>query len=183
LADLSQPLLEIYLDETDLNMVAVGYEAEVVFDALPDDTYIGHVTQVNPSLETVSNVATVVALVQLDGDSYAKPLSLPVGSNATVEVIGGRAENAVLVPVEALREIDAGEYAVFVMENGEPTLRIVTVGLMDYTYAEITSGIEAGETVTTGEAATKQSDTTDSTDESGFEQMPVPPEGGMMPPQ
>jgi multidrug efflux pump subunit AcrA (membrane-fusion protein) len=122
-------------------------------------------------------------VVQLDSNSYAKPLSLPVGSNATVEVIGGRAENAVLVPVEALREIDAGEYTVFVMENGEPTLRVVTVGLMDYTYAEITSGVEAGETVTTGEAATKQSDAADSTDDEGSEQMPMPPDGGMMPPQ
>ena len=183
LADLSQPLLEIYLDETDLDMVAVGYEADVVFDSLPDDTYVGHVIQVSPSLETVSNVATVVAVVQLDSDSYAKPLSLPVGSNATVDVIGGRAENAVLVPVEALREISSGEYGVFVMENGEPTLRLVTVGLMDYTYAEITSGLEAGETVTTGEVATKQSSdtTTVSTDSGAFEQMP--PDGGMIPPQ
>jgi RND family efflux transporter MFP subunit len=180
LADLSQPLLEIYLDETDLDMVAVGYEADVVFDALPDDTYVGHVIQVSPSLETVSNVATVVALVQLDGDSFAKPLSLPVGSNASVDVIGGRAENAVLVPVEALREISAGEYGVFVMENGEPALRLVTVGLMDYTYAEIISGIEAGETVTTGEVATKQSDTT-TTNSSSSEQMPPP--GDMMFPQ
>jgi len=183
LADLSQPLLEIYLDETDLDMVAVGYEADVVFDSLPDDTYVGHVIQVSPSLETVSNVATVVAVVQLDSDSYAKPLSLPVGSNATVDVIGGRAENAVLVPVEALREISSGEYGVFVMENGEPTLRLVTVGLMDYTYVEITSGLEAGETVTTGEVATKQSSdtTTVSTASGAFEQMP--PDGGMIPPQ
>ena len=180
LADLSQPLLEIYLDETDLDMVAVGYEADVVFDSLPDDTYVGHIIQVSPSLETVSNVATVVARVQLDGDSYAKPLSLPVGSNASVDVIGGRAENAILVPVEALREISSGEYGVFVMENDEPTLRLVTVGLMDYTYAEITSGIEAGETVTTGEVETKQSDT-NTTDSSASEQMPPP--GDMMFPQ
>ena len=57
---------------------------------------------------------------------------------------------AVLVPVEALREIGMDEYAVFVMEDGEPRLRVVTVGIMDYTSAEITSGLEAGEVVTTG---------------------------------
>jgi multidrug efflux pump subunit AcrA (membrane-fusion protein) len=73
-----------------------------------------------------------------------------VGSNASVDVIGGRAENAILVPVEAVREIAPGEYAVFVMEDGEPKLRVVTVGLMDYSSAEITSGLEAGEVVTTG---------------------------------
>ncbi len=163
LADLSQPSLEIYLDETDLDMVAVGNEADVVFDALPDDTFTGHIIQVSPSLETVSNVATVVAQVELDAGSSTKMQSLPVGSNATVDVIGGRAENAVLVPVEAVRGISPGEYAVFVVENGEPTLQSVTVGLKDYTYAQITSGLEAGETVTTGTVATNQTNQSSST--------------------
>jgi hypothetical protein len=36
------------------------------------------------------------------------------------------------------------------MEAGEPKLRIVTVGLMDYTSAEILTGLTAGEVVTTG---------------------------------
>ena len=76
--------------------------------------------------------------------------TLPVGLNASVDVIGGRAENAVLVPVEALRKLGPGEYAVFVIEDGEPKLRIVTVGLIDFTSAEILSGLDAGEVVTTG---------------------------------
>lgn len=156
LANLSKPRLEIYLDESDLDKASVGYEADVVFDSLPDDTYTGHIIEVQPSLETVSNVATVVALVELDGDSFAKPQTLPVGSNASVEVIGGRAENAVLIPVEALREISPGEFAVFVQENGQLRLRVVTVGLMDFTTAQITSGLEAGETVTTGLVETNQ---------------------------
>jgi len=150
LADLSHPLLTVYLDETDLDKVAVGYEVEVVFDSLPDITFTGHVTEVNPSLQTISGASTVMAQVQLDVDSFSKPQSLPVGSNASVEVIGGRAENAVLVPVEAVRELGPDEYAVFVMENGEPKLRIVSVGLLDYTSAEIISGLEPGDIVTTG---------------------------------
>ncbi len=150
LADLEQPMLEVYLDETDMGNVGVGFEVDVIFDALPDDVFMGHVVQVDPQLSVVSGVTAVRALVQLDTDSFAKPQTLPVGMNATVDVIGGRAQNALLVPVEALRELTPGEYAVFVMENGEPKLRFVEVGLMDYTYAEILSGLEAGETVTTG---------------------------------
>jgi multidrug efflux pump subunit AcrA (membrane-fusion protein) len=150
LADLAQPMLEIYLDETDLDKIGVDYEVEVYFDALPDDVFTGHVVQVDPQLSVVSNVTTVRALVQLDTDSFAKPQNLPVGMNATVDVIGGRADNALLVPVEALRELSTDEYAVFVMENSEPVLRFVEVGIMDFTYAEILSGLEQGETVTTG---------------------------------
>lgn len=150
MADLSHPLLNVYLDETDLDKIAVGYEVEVVFDSLPDITYTGHVTQVDPSLQTISGTSTLMAKVQLDVDSFSKPQSLPVGANASVEVIGGRAENAVLVPVEAVRELGPDEYAVFVMEAGEPKLRIVTVGIMDYTSVEIISGLNPGEIVTTG---------------------------------
>ena len=150
LADLEQPVLEIYLDETDLDKVAVGYEIEVIFDAYPDLTFSGEIVEVDPSLNTVSNVQAVRALGILDEDSFLKPQTLPVGLNASVDVIGGRAENAVLVPVEALRELGKDEYAVFVVEDGEPRLRIVTVGLVDFTSAEILSGLEAGEIVTTG---------------------------------
>ncbi len=150
MADLQQPVLEVYLDEADLDKVAVGFEVEVVFDSQPDDMFTGQVTEVSPSLQTVSNVDAVLAWVKLDAEYFSKPMSLPVGSNASVDVIGGQTENAVLVPVEAVREIGDGEYAIFVMEDGEPNLRIVTVGLMDYTSAEILTGLTAGEVVTTG---------------------------------
>ena len=148
LANLENPLLEIYLDETDLDKVAVGFEAEVVFDALPNEIYFGHVIEVNPSLVTISNVDTVNALVELD--NFSKPQTLPVGLNASVEIIGGRATEAVLIPVEALRELSPDEYAVFVLEDGEPKLRVVSVGLVDFTSAEILSGLNPGDIITTG---------------------------------
>jgi len=151
LADLSRPILEVYLDETDLDKIGVDFEVEVIFDALPDDVFTGRVVEVDPMLSTLNNVTTVRALVELDEDSFSKPQTLPVGLNASVEIIGGRAQNALLVPVEVVREISPGEYAVFVIGgSGEPELRFVEVGLMDFSFAEILSGVEQGETVTTG---------------------------------
>jgi HlyD family secretion protein len=37
-----------------------------------------------------------------------------------------------------------------VMQNGSPRLQVVEVGLQDITYAEIKSGLNAGDVVTTG---------------------------------
>jgi len=148
LADLSVAQLEISLDETDADKIAVGLPVEVVFDTYPDTLYAGEVVQVSPSLSTDFGIATVEGLVQLEGDSFA---GLLLGMNASVDVISGRAEGVVLVPFEALRELEPGEYAVFVVdEAGTPRLRTVEVGLTDLTYAEITSGLEVGEVVTTG---------------------------------
>ena len=152
LADLSSPLLEVYLDETDLGNVAVGYAAEAILTAFPEETFSGEVIQVDPAITTTGGVSAVRALVRLD---YSKPQTLPTGLNATVDIIGGQALNTLIVPVEALREITSGEYAVFVMRDGEPVLTPVEVGLMNAAFAEILSGVELGDTVTTGTVATE----------------------------
>jgi len=151
LANLEPVTLEVYLDETDLDKVTAGYPAEVIFDALPDLMFTGQVTSVSKSLQEVSGVQAILARVTLDRESMDGSIALPVGLNAAVDIVAGQATNAVLGPIEALRELDAGEYAVFVVVDGQPKLRVVEVGLMDVTMAEIKSGLEAGEIGSTGE--------------------------------
>jgi hypothetical protein len=41
------------------------------------------------------------------------------------------------------------------MVNGTPTLKIVTVGLQDGTFAQIKTGLKAGDVVSTGLQATQ----------------------------
>jgi RND family efflux transporter MFP subunit len=147
-ADLSQPYtIDTYFDAEDWSAVQVGYSAEIVFDILPDDTFTGVVTMVYPELDTSSNSSLVRATIKLN---QAVDASLPSGTSAAVDAISGKAQDAVLVPVEALHKIDDGRYTLFVMENGSPRLRVVEVGLQDITFAEIKSGLEVGATVTTG---------------------------------
>ena len=152
-ADLSQPYLEVYLDESDWSNVNIDYEVEVIFDILPDKTFTGKVTQVDPGLYTENNSSVVRALVKLDNVDI-DGFNLPLGTTASVDVIGGRVENAVLVPIEALHQA-GDQYTVFVMEEGKPKLRVVEVGIQDLLYAEIKSGINVGDIVTTGISETK----------------------------
>jgi multidrug efflux pump subunit AcrA (membrane-fusion protein) len=71
--------------------------------------------------------------------------------NADVEIISAEARDALLVPISALRELGPDQYAVFVVQpDGELLLRPVRVGLQDYVNAEILSGLELGEVVSTG---------------------------------
>lgn len=150
MSNLGQPYLEVLLDETDLENVAMGYPASITFDALPNQTFTGKVVAINPSLTNAFNVTAIQTTVQIDPASLSAGQTLPVGLSATVEVISAQAQNALLVPVEALHELSTGSYAVFVMKNGSPTLTTVEVGLKDYTYAEIKSGLNEGDVVTTG---------------------------------
>jgi multidrug resistance efflux pump len=154
ISDLTPPTLDAYFDESDWKNVQEGYPVEVIFDVLPDLVYYGEVVHVDPGLVSQSNTTVVSSIVELDTSKTGWD-HLPVGSAAGVDVIGGKAENAVLVPVEALREISDGEYAVFVMEDGEPRMRMVEVGLQDLIYAEIISGLKVGDVVTTGQVETQ----------------------------
>jgi len=147
-ADLSQPYtVDAYFDAEDWSSIQAGFETDVVFDILPDNTYTGKVTVVYPELDSSSNASLVHAKVKLEDvvDS-----SLPMGASASVDVTSGRAENVVLIPVDALHETSPGQFAIFVMENGKPRLRVVEVGLKDLINAEIKSGVQAGDVVTTG---------------------------------
>ena len=151
--DLSQAKIQFYLDSSDWTNVKVGYEVSVSFDSLSGQTFTGKVTEVMPGLVSAQGSSMVEGYALLD-KSVAE-IGLPVGVDANIDVISGQALNAVLVPVEALHKLSDGSYTIFVMESGKPVLKTVEVGLMDDTYAEIKSGVAAGDMVTTGVVETK----------------------------
>ena len=151
LADLSEPLVCFWVEEADLDHVAVGNPVSIVFEAFPDDTFAGEIVRVDPVLVTVDNTPAVQVWTSLDlGD---QDIDLLAGMTADVEVVAAEARDTLLVPVEALREMSSGQYAVFVVTpDGELEMRAVVVGLMDVINAEILTGLELGEVVSVGEA-------------------------------
>jgi HlyD family secretion protein len=155
IADLSQAELNIYMDALDFSNLKVGYTANVVFDALPNETFTGKVTQISPQLVTIQGNSVVQGLVLLDQkQASGATLTLPLGVSASVDIIAAQANNVVLVPVQALHQLSPGNYAVFVMVGGKPTLKIVTIGLQDSSFAEIKTGLKSGDVVSTGIQAT-----------------------------
>jgi HlyD family secretion protein len=134
----------------------LNYAVTITFDALPDKTFTGKVTQIEPALVSQSGVSYVRGTVTIDESFIPTVSKLPSGMTASVEVISGQANNTPLVPVEALREISAGNYAVFVVGADEQLkLTPIKVGLMDLTSAQVLSGLKAGDVVSTGTTAVK----------------------------
>ncbi len=151
LGDLTSLQLKTYVNEKQYQLFKVGSEADIVFDALPGETFTGKVVQVDPGLDTSGSTPVVSGLVQMDPTSS----HLLIGMSAAVDVIVGRTHNAVLIPISALHEYAPGQYAVFVMRNGRLSVDFVKVGLKDSSTAEITSGLSAGDVVSTGLLGTK----------------------------
>jgi HlyD family secretion protein len=154
ISNLNQPyLIDASLDETDWDKARVGFTANVTFDLLPDNTYAGRIIQVYPNLDDSSGTSMVHILVQLD-ERVSK--DLPLGSTASVDVTGGEALGAVLVPVSALKEVESGKYIVYLMKNGNPVEQEVEIGLQDILYAEVKSGLKKGDVVLTDAATVNQ---------------------------
>ena len=180
LADMKAPQVLFWVEEADMTSVSPGNRVEIIFEALPDYTYPGEVTHVDPVLVTVDGTPAVQSYASVDLNAHPIPSaslgagSLLSGMNAEVEIVAGEARNAVLVPLQALRELGPDQYAVFVVQdNGELEMRVVVVGLKDYVNAEILSGLEPGEEISLGTET--NSDTT--TPATGEEEQPPP---GMM---
>ena len=168
-------MVQFWVEESDLSSVAVGNRVEIIFEALPDYAYPGEIISVDPMLVDVDGTTAVQSYASVDLSAH--PITLLSGLNAEIEVIAGEAQDAVLVPLQALREMGAEQYSVFVVgADGELEMRIVEVGLKDYVNAEILSGLEPGEVVSTGVEA---SSGTDSAPATGGEEQ-APPADGMM---
>jgi multidrug efflux pump subunit AcrA (membrane-fusion protein) len=158
LATMQEPLVRFWVEESDYSSVVVGNSVNIVFEAFPDDTFTGSVIQVDPVLVTVDGTTAVQAWASIDAASQkaaqeaSQETTLFSGMTVDIEVIAQESRDTLLVPVQALRELSSGQYAVFVINtNGEPEMRPVEVGLMDFANAEILSGLELGEIVSLGE--------------------------------
>ena len=66
LADLEEPVLQFWVEESEMRGVAAGNQVEIIFEALPDDTFTGEVIRVDPALVTVDGTLAVQAWTSVD---------------------------------------------------------------------------------------------------------------------
>ncbi|MEM7345188.1 MAG: HlyD family efflux transporter periplasmic adaptor subunit [Chloroflexota bacterium] len=151
-ADTAQ--VRFWIEELDVSSAVVGNVVNVIFEAFPEQTITGEINRVEPTLVEVDGALAVQAWATIDlTGSEIQPM---FGMNAEVEIIAGETQDALLVPVQALRELVPGQYAVFVvLADGELEFRPVEAGLRDFVNAEILSGLNGDETVSTGDVETQ----------------------------
>ena len=173
LADLEEPWVRFWVEESDLTSIAVGNPVNIIFEALPDNTFTGEIIRVKPVLVTISGTPAIQSWASVDLSGH--PAQLLSGMTVDeVEIIAAEARDVLLVPIQALREMGSDQYAVFVVESdGDLELRQVEVGLKDLVNAEILSGLELGEQISLGVETSSQ----------GLVQPPAegsPPTGGII---
>ena len=142
LIDTSRLFAEVNVDEVDISRLKLGQRAKVKVDAYPDEVFSGKVISIAREATISQGLVVVKVKIQLDeADPRLKP-----GFTATADIIVAEAKNALVLPVEEVKE-RGGRYFVTVLQNGKPTPREVEVGVSDGTYVEIKRGLKEGDVV------------------------------------
>lgn len=134
-----------YLEETDLALVAPGMRVVVRLDAYPAQALAASVVQVDSMLVAVDG--SLMVQVWAEFDSLPEATLYP-GMSLEVEVIAAEANDALLAPLQALRQSPDGAYFVEVLQpDGAFKAVPVTTGLRDLANVQILSGLQAGDQV------------------------------------
>ena len=148
IADLTTPIINTTVDETDLQEFLVGCPAEVVFDALPTRRFEGTVANVYPLLVDVGGYSMVEGEVELNSNKFTSERTLPIGLNASVDITCKSATDVLYVLLDAVHTNEDGSTYVYVLTGKDQyEKRAVETGLQTLAFSEIQSGLAEGEEV------------------------------------
>ena len=152
--DLSELTFEMSVDELDVRSVKVGQKVTVTADALEGQTFTGTVTNVSLQSTQSNGVTNYPVTVTLDETGELLP-----GMNVDGVILLDEAENALLVPIDALMRGNR----VYVKDDSaaEPSGNVpagfraveVEVGISNENYVRILSGLSEGQEVYVDESS------------------------------
>lgn len=141
IVDMRPAYVRVAVDERDLGRVAPGQEVRLVFDAFPEQVLKGAVWRLVPAVDRLTKSADV--LVALPRERPALQLDL----TATVNIVTGVVERAVIVPRDALAGAGARRRVLLVDGRSRAAARDITVGVCDERACEVRAGLTTGERV------------------------------------
>lgn len=181
--------VNVEVNESDIVRVQLGDTARVEVDAYKDVTFTGVVTEIGNtalnalteqiSMDQVTNFSVKVRILpesyaHLNTKNQAHFCPFKPGMSATVEVISGRADHALSVPIKCIAsredtsssgneemEMSEGQMItqkkdpftvlfIYRADLGKTELRVVKTGIQDDEFIQIENGIGADDVVITG---------------------------------
>ncbi len=158
IADPSSIITEVFVDEADVANIGVGQAAEIVAIAYPNQPLQGIVEFIANTAKTEINRRGLTFLVRIR-ITETNGIALRPGMSCRAAIFTQSQEEVLSLPVQAIATEEIGsaktqQHYVFVDRNGKARKQIVSVGLSDDEYQQITHGLEVGDHVITGPART-----------------------------
>ncbi len=155
-------LVRVGFPEVDAARISSGNTAEVVFDALPEQTIKGTIESVEPTATAVNGVSTYFARVLLE----SIPPTVRVGMSGNVKVLTETKKDILTVPLVAVGQNENGESTVRKVTEVIPAkdgtaekrtieVAIIGLGVTADGQIEVTTGLKEGDKVELVSEATK----------------------------
>ena len=163
IGDVSQKMVKVKVDETDIGKIKTGLPATFTVDAYPDKTFTGTVTNIG---ELSTSTTTMSSSSSSSSSSSASSSSsstsgviyyyvtitaedpenlLKTDMTARVNIKVGEKNDALLIPLAALKTSTDGQYVTVWRDNGKQENVPVTIGLTSSDKVEIVSGLQDGD--------------------------------------
>lgn len=168
IADTSQKQILAKIDETDIGQIQVGQTATFTVDTYMDKTFTARVSKISQTdtsntwnttgtssttSSSSSSGSVIYYYVTLDVDDPNDELR--IGMTARVDINTSEKENAMVVPIAALKTNDKGSYVLRVNSAGQTEQVPVTTGIYSDEFVEILSGLDVGDKVSITYTAAK----------------------------
>lgn len=134
--------LRIDVPEQSIGKVDEGQGISLQTSAYPDRNFAGRVVRISPSLNTQARTLIVEAEVQ-NVDGLLKP-----GQFATVRITQSKPENAVMIPVKAVRT-EGETNRVYIIKDGIAREQFVQLGLLENDMIQVKQGVAEGDMIAT----------------------------------
>jgi len=142
-ADLSRLIIQTHINQMDISKINTGDGLLIQMPGANSEPLPATVEFVAPVATVRNNIkGFAVEAAIATPDERLRP-----GMSVSMELPLGRSEQAVSVPIAAVFNGNDGERFVYVRQGGQPKKRLVTVGVANFSFAEITEGLEEGEEI------------------------------------
>ncbi|MCP4039853.1 MAG: efflux RND transporter periplasmic adaptor subunit [bacterium] len=130
------------MDEVDSNRIRVGQQAKITVDSHPGTSFPGQVVRVAPYVLDIEAQNRTIE-VEVAFEQAPEPQSMMVGTSADIEVTLDTRPDTLRIPAPTLLH----GAKVLVLVDGVLEERKVSVGLRNWDFVEVTSGLSAGDLV------------------------------------
>ncbi|MFU8847982.1 MAG: efflux RND transporter periplasmic adaptor subunit [Opitutales bacterium] len=143
ISQLEELYLEASINEVDVEKLALGKEAKITFDAIPNFSIEGKISVIAASARRDGNIRVFPIEVIFEvADTRVRP-----GISASVEIPVATASDVPSVILSAVFNQDDGSSYVFLQQPDGWEQRSVEVGINNLQYVEIKSGLAPGDVV------------------------------------
>jgi RND family efflux transporter MFP subunit len=134
--------MDVQMPEKYISVIKAGQVVNLTNYTIPEDTIIGHVTQLSPAIN--ADTRTFKGTVSIDNQDYL----LRPGMFVKADIVTDLRDSVIVIPKSIILSRQRGK-TVFIVDRGVAAERIIETGLENITDVEVLRGLSRNERVVT----------------------------------